>query len=111
MATATDTLNGTAEAVQFAQDALRRYLDEAAAAGRSAVAAWNATLQGTLQAAFDFQDAGLQASRALFDATVQTNRSLIDQWVEATRQSRAATLKLVDAGVRLLEATLPHPRS
>ncbi len=93
------------------QDALRQYVDQVVTANRTYFAACSEIWQDALRTTFDLQNATLQATRTTLDASTQANQSLIEQWAKAVRQGQSASSKLMAAGTRLIDATIPAGRS
>ncbi len=108
MATISETLKNNSQATQ---DTLRQYVTESTALGRNYLSAWSTAMQTSLRAAFELQNASLQASRAMFDSSVQMGRSWLDQAGESVRQSQEATAKLVNASLGLAESAWPNGKA
>jgi hypothetical protein len=47
----------------------------------------------------------------MMDAVARANGDLLDRWAEAVRKGQAATLKLANAGSRLVESGIPNGRA
>lgn len=86
-------------------EALRSYWNVLSEVGSSCYTAWAAMQMASLDAAFAWQNAAVQATQAVFAAAIQANGSLADQLTGVVRQSQIASTKHVAATARLFESS------
>ncbi len=81
------------------------YLDESSELGRRLYGAWAAENEAALRAAFDAQNAAIEAGLGLFDLGVKANRQAATQFTELVQKTQQAAIEswqaTVKAGERL----------
>lgn len=109
---ATDNRKKTAaEAAQWTQDAIRRYLDESTDIGRAAMSMWLATANAGIKIVMQQQNAAIKAARMMVDANAQASREWLDQAAETWRIAQETTTKVVEAGNEVVESLIPSARN
>ena len=77
------------ETAKASIEAARSYVDEANSLGRDLLATWSTQSEAVLKAAFDAQNAAIDAGLGLFDLSVKSNRQAVDA-VHRARQAHPA---------------------
>jgi len=88
------------ETAKASIDAARSYFDEAGTLGRDLLDTWSSQSEATLKAAFDAQNAAIDAGLGLFDLGVKGNRQAVEQFTALVKQSQQATLESWHAAVK-----------
>jgi hypothetical protein len=83
--------NGT-ETAKASIEAARTYVGESGDLGRDLLATWSTQSEGALKAAFDAQNAAIDAGLGLFDLGVKGNRQAVEQFSKLVKQTQQATL-------------------
>src|SRR5512142_1193458 len=126
MATTTEVPNAEAavnEAVRITREATRRgtesakaslevahtYMDEVNVLGRQMFDTWSVEGEAIIKAAFDAQNASIDAGIALFDLGVNTNKQSIEQAVKLLKESQGAVLESWQAAVNAAAKSFEVP--
>jgi hypothetical protein len=83
----------TTETAKASIEAARTYVGESSTLGRDLLATWSTQSEGALKAAFDAQNAAIDAGLGLFDLGVKGNRQAIDQFSKLVKQTQQATIE------------------
>jgi len=87
------------------------YLDETNTLGRDLLDTWSTQSEAALKAAFDAQNAAIDAGLGLFDLGVKGNRQAVEQFSELVKRTQRATLESWQATVKAAaKATEPAKR-
>jgi len=87
------------------------YLDETNTLGRDLLDTWSTQSEAALKAAFDAQNAAIDAGLGLFDLGVKGNRQAVEQFSELVKRTQRATLESWQATVKAAaKATEPATR-
>ncbi len=93
------------ETAKASIEVAKSYLDEAGDLGERVYGTWVAESEAVLRAAFDAQNAAVEAGLSLFDLGVKGNRQAADQFSDLLRRTQQAALDswqaTVAAGERL----------
>jgi len=76
------------------------YLDETNTLGRDLLDTWSTQSEAALKAAFDAQNAAIDAGLGLFDLGTKGNRQAVEQFSELVKQTQRATLESWHATVQ-----------
>jgi len=97
------------ESAKASIEAARAYVGESSTLGRDLLATWSAQSEGALKAAFDAQNAAIDAGLGLFDLGVKGNREAVEQFSSLVKQTQQATLDswqtAVKAAAKVTEPT------
>jgi len=88
------------ETAKASIDAARTYLDEAGTLGRDLLDTLSSQSEAALKAAFDAQNAAIDAGLGLFDLGVKGNRQAVEQFTALVKQTQQATLESWHAAVK-----------
>jgi hypothetical protein len=88
------------ESAKASIDAARTYLDEAGTLGRDLLDTLSSQSEAALKAAFDAQNAAIDAGLGLFDLGVKGNRQAVEQFTALVKQTQQATLESWHAAVK-----------
>jgi hypothetical protein len=80
------------ESAKASIEAARSYVGESSSLGRDLLATWSAQNEGALKAAFDAQNAAIDAGLGLFDLGVKGNREAVQQFSSLVKQTQKATM-------------------
>ncbi|MGH2500543.1 MAG: hypothetical protein ACRDF0_10710 [Candidatus Limnocylindria bacterium] len=83
----------------------RELIDRAAEAGRTYAQAWESASLAGLRTAFDLQNEAIAAGQTIAGAVSEASRKMGDDWAEAVREGQTETVKLAQAGAKLVERT------
>ena len=81
------------------------YIDEANTLGRDLLDTWSTQSEAALKAAFDAQNAAIDAGLGLFDLGTKGNRQAVAQFSELVKQTQRATLESWQATVKAAAKT------
>ena len=99
------------ETAKASIEAARTYIGESSNLGRDLLATWSTQSETAIKAAFDAQNAAVEAGLGLFDLGVKSNRQAIDQFSKLVKQTQDATLETWQATVKATaKATEPAKR-
>jgi len=87
------------ETAKASIDAARSYLAEANSLGHELMSSWATQSEAAVQAAFDAQNAAIDAGLGMFDLGVQGNRQAVEQFTSLVKQTQKATLESWHAAV------------
>ena len=82
-----------AETAKATIKAASGYLDEANMLGRDLLDTWSTQSEAALKAAFDAQNAAIDAGLGLFDLSVKGNKHAVEQFAELVKRTQRATLE------------------
>jgi len=83
--------NGT-ETAKASMDAAGSLFDETSTIGRDFLGTWSAQSEAAIKAAFDAQNAAIDAGLGLFDLSLNGNRKAVAQFSEIVKRTQKATL-------------------
>jgi hypothetical protein len=83
--------NGT-ETAKASIEAARTYVGETGTLSRDLLATWSTQSEGALKAAFDAQNAAIDAGLGLFDLGAKGNREAVQQFSTLVKQTQKATM-------------------
>jgi len=99
------------ETAKASIEAARTYVGESSTLGRDLLATWSTQSEGAIKAAFDAQNAAIDAGLGLFDLGVKGNRQAIDQFSKLVKQTQQATIETWQTTVKAAaKATEPVKR-
>lgn len=99
------------ETAKASIEAARSYVGESSTLGRDLLATWSTQSEGAIKAAFDAQNAAIDAGLGLFDLGVKGNRQAIDQFSKLVKQTQQATIETWQTTVKAAaKATEPVKR-
>jgi hypothetical protein len=81
------------ETAKASIEAARTYVGESSNVGRDLLATWSTQSETAIKAAFEAQNAAVEAGLGLFDLGVKSNRQAIDQFSKLVKQTQEATLE------------------
>jgi hypothetical protein len=81
------------ETAKASIEAARSYVDDSTEVGRDLLGTWSTTGEATLKAAFDAQNAAIDAGLGLFDLGVKGNRQAVEQFSTLVKRTQQATLE------------------
>ncbi len=84
--------NGT-ETTKASLEAANTYLGEAGTLGRDLLGTWSTQSEAAIKAAFEGQNAAIDAGLGLFDLGVKSNREAVAQFSELVKRTQKATLE------------------
>ena len=84
--TGTETTKATIETA-------RSYVDDASQFGRDMLGTWSTQSEAALKAAFDAQNAAIDAGLGLFDLGVKGNRQAVEQFSSLVKRTQQAALE------------------
>jgi hypothetical protein len=84
--------NGT-ETTKASLEAASTYLGEAGTLGRDLLGTWSTQSEAAIKAAFEGQNAAIDAGLGLFDLGVKSNRQAVAQFSELVKRTQKATLE------------------
>jgi hypothetical protein len=82
-----------AETAKASIETARSYVDDANQFGRDLLGTWSMQNEAALKAAFDAQNAAIDAGLGLFDMGVKGNRKAVEQFSELVKRTQQATLE------------------
>jgi hypothetical protein len=100
---AAEAARRSTETAKASIEAARSYLDESNTLGHDLLGTWSTQSEATLKAAFDAQNAAIDAGLGLFDLGVKGNRQAVEQFTALVKQTQQATLESWQAGVKAAE--------
>jgi hypothetical protein len=81
------------ESTRATIETARTYLDDASQFGRELLGTWSTQSEATLRAAFDAQNAAIDAGLGLFDLGVKGNRQAVEQFSAIVKRTQQAALE------------------
>ena len=84
--------NGT-ETTKASLEAANTYFGEASTLGRDLLGTWSIQSEAAIKAAFEGQNAAIDAGLGLFDLGVKSNREAVAQFSELVKRTQKATLE------------------
>src|SRR2546428_6576748 len=81
------------ETAKASIEAARSFVGESSTLGRDLLATWSTQSEGAIKAAFDAQNAAIDAGLGLFDLGAKRNRQAIDQFSKLVKQTQQATIE------------------
>ena len=100
-----------AENAKASIEAARSYVDEANVVGRDLLGTWSTHSEAALMAAFDAQNAAIDAGLSLFDLGVESNRKAVKQFSAIVKRTQMSTLETWQTAVKAAtKATEPTKR-
>lgn len=98
------------ETARASVDTARVYFDETTALGRDLVGTWSAQSEAAIKAAFEAQNAAVEAGMSFFDLTVKSNRQAMDQLTDLMRRTQQATLESWQSTVKAATKATEMPK-
>ena len=84
--------NGT-ETTKASLEAANTYFGEASTLGRDLLGTWSTQSEAAIKAAFEGQNAAIDAGLGLFDLGVKSNREAVAQFSDLVKRTQKATLE------------------
>jgi len=78
----------------------RSYVDDASQFGRDLLGTWSTQSEAALKAAFDAQNAAIEAGLGLFDLGVKGNRQAVEQFSTLVKRTQQAALESWQAAAK-----------
>lgn len=88
------------ETAKASIEAARSYFDESNTLGRDLLGTWSTQSEAAVKAAFDAQNAAIDAGLGMFDLNVKGNREAVEQFSELVKRTQRATLESWQAAVK-----------
>jgi hypothetical protein len=88
------------ETTKASIEAARSYVDETTALGRDLLGTWSTQSEAALKAAFDAQNAAIEAGLGLFDLSFKGNRQAVEQFSMLVKRTQQATLESWQSAVK-----------
>jgi hypothetical protein len=88
------------ESTKATIDTARMYFDDASEFGRELMGTWSAQSEAALKAAFDAQNAAVEAGLGLFDLGVKGNRQAVKQFETIVKRTQQAVLESWQAAAK-----------
>ncbi len=101
--------NGT-ETTKASLDAANTYLGEASTIGRDLLGTWSTQSEAAIKAAFEGQNAAIDAGLGLFDLGVKSNREAVAQFSEIVKRTQKATLETWQTTVKAASKATETPK-
>ena len=99
------------ESTKATIDTARTYFDDASEFGRELMGTWSTESEAALKAAFDAQNAAVEAGLGLFDLGVKGNRQAVKQFEAIFKRTQQAVLESWQAAAKAAtKATEPTKR-
>jgi hypothetical protein len=99
------------ESTKATIDTARTYFDDASEFGRELLGTWSTQSEAALKAAFDAQNAAVEAGLGLFDLGVKGNRQAVKQFEAIFKRTQQAVLESWQAAAKAAaKATEPTKR-
>ena len=92
--------NGT-ESAKASFDAAGSFFDQTSDIGRDLLGTWSTQSEAAIKAAFDAQNAAIDAGLGLFDLGVKGNRQAVAQFTEIVKRTQKATLESWQTTVKM----------
>ncbi|HEX5825691.1 MAG TPA: hypothetical protein VFY18_14630 [Candidatus Limnocylindrales bacterium] len=106
---AAQAARSSTETAKASIEAARTYVGESSTFGRDLLATWSTQSEGAIKAAFEAQNAAIDAGLNLFDMGVKGNRQAVEQFSKLVKQSQQATMDTwqttVKAAAKVTEPT------
>jgi hypothetical protein len=90
---AAEAARAGAETTKATIETARSYVDDASQFGRELLGTWSIQSEAALKAAFDAQNAAIDAGLGLFDLGVKGNRQAVEQFSAIVKRTQQATLE------------------
>jgi hypothetical protein len=90
--------------------AARSYVNDTSTLGRDLLDGWSTQSEAALKAAFDAQNAAIDAGLRLFDMGFKGNRQAVEQFSVLVKRTQEATLESWHATVKAAKAAGPTAR-
>jgi hypothetical protein len=101
--------NGT-ETTKASIEAARSYVDDTNVLGRDLLSTWSTQSEAALKAAFDAQNAAIDAGLGLFDQSVKGNRQAVEQFSVIVKRTQQATLESWQSAVKATARATASPK-
>jgi len=102
--------NGT-ETAKASFEAASSYFDQTSTIGRDLLESWSQQTEAAIKAAFEAQNAAIDAGLGLFDVAMKGNRQAVAQFSEIVKRTQKATLESWETTVKMVtKATEPTKR-
>ena len=102
--------NGT-ETAKASFEAASSYFDQTSTIGRDLLESWSQQTEAAIKAAFEAQNAAIDAGLGLFDIGMKGNRQAVAQFSEIVKRTQKATLESWETTVKMVtKATEPTKR-
>lgn len=101
--------NGT-ETAKASMGAAQSYLEQTTVLGRDLFSTLNVQSEAAMKAAFDAQNAAVEAGLGLFDLGLKGNRQAIEQFSELMRRTQRVTLESWQSTVKATEKAMDASR-
>jgi hypothetical protein len=90
-----------AQAARNGAETAKASFDETTTIGRDLMGTWSAQSEGAIKAAFEAQNAAIDAGLGLFDLGVKGNRQAVEQFTEIVKRTQKATLESWQTTVKM----------
>jgi hypothetical protein len=107
---AAEAARTSTETARASVEASRTYFDETTALGRDLVGTWSLQSETAIKAAFDAQNAAVEAGMGFFDLGVKGNRQAMEQFTDLVHRAQQATLESWQATVKLVTKAVELPK-
>jgi hypothetical protein len=93
--------NGT-ETAKASFEAASSYVNDTNTIGRELLGSWSVQTEAAIKAAFEAQNAAIDAGLGLFDLGVKGNREAVAQFSEIVKRTQKATLESWETTVKMV---------
>jgi hypothetical protein len=108
---AAEAARAGSETTKATIETARTYIDDANQFGRELIGTWSAQSEAALKAAFDAQNAAIDAGLGLFDLGVKGNRQAVEQFSVLVKRTQQAALESWQLAAKAaVKATEPSRR-
>jgi hypothetical protein len=101
--------NGT-ENANASLKAANTYFDETSAIPQDLLGSWTTQSEAAVKAAFEAQNAAIDAGLGLFDMTLKGNRQAVEQFSALVKRTQQATLEAWTASVKMATKATETPK-
>jgi hypothetical protein len=102
-----ETVEASRHFMQEATTIARQTAERNMTMSRQLADIWAASVEATLKAAFELQNAAMTASRPLFENMGSPNQTAFDQWTDMVHRAQQATMDAWQYGKRFGEQFQP----
>jgi hypothetical protein len=99
-----------AENAKASMESARSYVEEANTVGRDLLGTWSTQSEAVLMAAFDAQNAAIDAGLRLFDLGVESNRKAVKQFSAIVKRTQQSTLETWQSAVMAASKATETPK-
>lgn len=98
------------ETAKASIEAARSYFDDTSMLGRELLGSWSTQSEAAMKAAFEAQNAAIDAGLGLFDVGFKGNRQAVEQFSELVKRTQKATLETWQTTVKMATKATETPK-